>query len=314
MSIHKTVLLKEAVDTLNIESNSVVVDATLGGGGHSIEILKKISPQGKLISIDRDEIAVQRFEEKLKSLGMDSRNVILVNDNFSNIGEILDNLKIEKVDAILADFGLSSDQLDNDKRGFSFLSDSRLDMRMDQSQDLDAFFVVNEYSFADLERIIRVFGDERFSKRIARAIEEKREGSPISTTKELADIVKKSIPKKYQKEGIHPATKVFQAIRIEVNNEIESINEFLESAVSSLGLNGRLAVISFHSGEDRVVKDFFKNKSRGCVCPKEFPVCNCGHESEVKIITRKPIIPSDEEVKENPRSRSAKLRVVEKIK
>ncbi|MDH4330129.1 MAG: 16S rRNA (cytosine(1402)-N(4))-methyltransferase RsmH [Candidatus Moranbacteria bacterium] len=314
MSIHKTVLLEEAVKGLNLKKGLVVVDATLGGGGHSLRILEKILPGGKLISIDRDENAIKGFRNKIDELNLkiEPQELILINDNFSNIGEALDELGIEKVDAILADFGLSSDQLDSNERGFSFQSDSKLDMRMDQKQALDAYQVINEYSFEELERIIRIFGDEKFSKKIAREIESRREKAPIETTKELVEIVEKAIPNSQKKRGINPATKTFQAIRMEVNQEIESIEKFLQESINRLNSEGRLSVISFHSGEDRVVKNIFKESANDCICPKEFPVCVCDKKAEIEIITKKPIVPSDVEIEENPRSRSAKLRIVQK--
>lgn len=313
MTIHKTVLLKEAVDSLNLKKGSVVVDATLGGGGHSLEILKRISTTGKLISIDRDQEAINRFENRIRSEGVHDDNLTLVNSNFSDIDDILDNLKIEKVDAILADFGLSSDQLDSDKRGFSFLHEAKLDMRMDKFQELTAADVVNTYSFEDLERIIRVYGDEKYSRRIAREIIESRDRKKIATTKDLITIIERVVPEKDKRKKIHFATKTFQAIRIEVNQELESIEKFLRDSVELLNSKGRLAVISFHSGEDRVAKNIFKEYSKGCECPSDFPMCVCGKTPEVSLINKKPIIPTEEEMQDNPRSRSAKLRVIEKV-
>lgn len=308
--MHETVLLDDAIEELQIKKGDVVVDATLGGGGHSTAILKKISSEGKLISIDRDIEAIRKFES---SLGDRSDNIFLINRNFGDLKDILDDLKIKKVNAILADFGLSSDQLDNAERGFSFSRESRLDMRMDQNQELSAYEVINEYSEERLEEIIRIFGDERFSRRIASNIVQSREEGDIETTVDLAHIIEGAIPKKFLRKGINPATKTFQAIRIEVNDELKSIDAFVREAIDRLDSGGRLAVISFHSGEDRIVKNIFKESSRGCVCPQEFPKCNCQNEPKIKLISRKPIIPSEEEMLNNPRSRSAKMRVIEKI-
>ncbi len=308
MSIHKTVLLNEAVDNLNLDKDSIVVDATLGGGGHTLKILGEISTDGKLIAIDRDIEAIERFKKNNKN-----KNLVLVNDNFSNIGEILNHNGIEKVDAIIADFGLSSDQLESRKRGFSFLFDSELDMRMDQSQELTARDVVNKYPEEDLRRIFWEFGEEKYSSSIARNIVKTREEKEIKNIDELVRIIDRSVPDEYKRQRIHFATKVFQALRIEVNNELSSIERFVKASVERLKSGGRLSVISFHSGEDRIVKKIFKNLEKGCACPPDFPVCQCGEKSQIKIITKKPILASEKEKKENPRSRSAKLRVAEKL-
>lgn len=310
MSIHKTVLLKEAVDSLNLNKDSVVVDATLGGGGHTLKILEELSDDGKLISIDRDIKAIERFKKENKDK---NKNLVLVNDNFSNIEEILDHNGIDKVDSIIADFGLSSDQLESRERGFSFLFDAELDMRMDQSQELTARDVINKYPEEDLRRIIWEYGEEKYASSIARNIVKDREKSEIKNIDELVRIVDESVPGEYKRQRIHFATKVFQALRIEVNNELSSIERFTKASIERLKLGGRLAAISFHSGEDRIVKKIFKNLEKGCACPPEFPVCQCGGESQIKIITKKPILASEKEIKENPRSRSAKLRVAEKI-
>lgn len=307
MTIHKTVLLEEAVKSLKIKKGDIVVDATLGGGGHSSEILKIIGEEGKLIAIDRDIEAIERFKKEVKK-----ENLILVNDNFSNLRNVLNSLKIKKVDAILADFGLSSDQLDSNDRGFSFLSDADLDMRMDKGQELTAKDVVNKYSEEDLKRIFQEFGEEKYSSRIARNIIRERAVGEINKTSDLVEIIEKSVPGEYKNKKIHFATKVFQAIRIEVNNELKSIDSFIDEAVKKIKSGGRLAVISFHSGEDRIVKNKFRDLEKSCECPPEFPVCRCEKKSQVKIITKRPILASEDEVKENPRSRSAKLRVAEK--
>lgn len=309
MTVHKTVLLKEAVENLNLRKGAVVVDATLGGGGHSREILKLIESKGKLIAIDRDAEAIKRFKKEIEVV---PKNLIFVNDNFSEIGNILDNLKIGKVEAVLADFGLSSDQLDDVERGFSFLSDAELDMRMDQTQALSAREIVNDYSVGELIRIFRVYGEEKSASQIARKIVEGRKNKKIKTTFELVKIIGSAIPERHKHQKIHFATRVFQALRIEVNAELRSIEKFIQGAVKYLDKKGRLAVISFHSGEDRIAKTMFRKMGIGCKCPPEFPVCQCNQKAQVKIITKKPIMASEKEIKENPRSRSAKLRVVEK--
>ncbi len=319
MTIHKSVLLKEAVDALNLKNGSVVVDATLGGGGHSQEILKRILPDGKLIAIDRDKKAVENFLLKIKNGEQsndieEERNLFLKNDNFSEIKSILKSVGINKVDAILADFGLSSDQLDDRDRGFSFLSDAGLDMRMDRNQKITAKDIVNEYSEKELIHIFRDFGEEKYAQRIAKKIIEERTREEIKSTKKLVEIISVVVPEKDKHKRIHFATKVFQAIRMEVNQELESIERFIVDAVDCLKENGRLAVISFHSGEDRIVKKIFKNLEKGCVCPPEFPVCRCDKRAVIRIITKKPIIANDEEVKANPRARSARMRIIEKIK
>ncbi|MDD5652153.1 MAG: 16S rRNA (cytosine(1402)-N(4))-methyltransferase RsmH [Candidatus Moranbacteria bacterium] len=305
--MHKPVLLKEAIAGLNLNEESVVVDATLGGGGHSSEILKMIGSKGGLIAIDRDAKAVENFREK-----NDNINLILINDNFSNIKKILKENGIEEVDAILADFGLSSDQLDNSERGFSFLSDADLDMRMDRSQKLTAVDVVNYYSEEELKKILWEYGEEKYAPMIARKIVENRIKKPIEKVSELVSLIESSVPEEYKKGKIHFATKTFQALRIEVNDELNSINKFLKGAISILKPGGRLVTIAFHSGEDRITKNTFKNFEKGCICPPEFPVCRCGKKSLISIITKKPIVASEEEIRENPRARSAKMRIVEK--
>lgn len=315
MTAHKTVLLREAVEELKLDNGSVVVDATLGGGGHSMEILKKILPNGKLIAFDRDDDAIKRFRkriEKLKEI-KEGTNLFLVNSNFSNIKSVLSDLQIEKADAILADFGLSSDQLDDKERGFSFLSKDRLDMRMDRNQELSAFDVVNKYPEKELTELLTVLGDEKYARKIALEIVRQRSIKEISSTDELVEVIRKAVPASYTRMKVHFATRTFQAIRMEVNSELSSINKFLEDSVELLKSGGRLAVISFHSGEDRLVKRFFLKKMNKCSCPSHFPVCVCNSKPEITIITKKPIIPTNEEISDNPRSRSAKLRVLEKI-
>ncbi len=297
---------------MNLKKGDVAVDATLGGGGHSLMILKKILPGGKLFCIDRDEKAIENFKKRIENENFE-KSVVLVRDNFSNIAEILERENPGGVDAVLADFGLSSDQLDDVNRGFSFRTEAPLDMRMDRKQKLTAKEVVNNYSEEKLTEIFRKFGDEKYAKRIAKKIVEKRTEKEIENNDELIKIIATTVPESYKRKKIHFATKVFQAIRMEVNKELESIEKFLRDAVKVLKSGGRLAVISFHSGEDRLVKNFFREMQKGCECPPKFPVCRCGKKSEIKIITKKPIIPSEAEIADNPRARSAKMRVIEKI-
>lgn len=309
MSVHKSVLLKEVIESLNLKSESVVVDATFGGGGHSKEILKIIE-NGKLIGIDADEKAIR--ESDLKN---DAR-VILINDNFENLENILEDLKIEKVDAILADLGWSSDQLIG--KGMSFQEDEQLDMRLSlritnqyECTNKNAKDIVNNYSEIELGRIIREYGEEKFWKIIVKRIVEYRKEKKIETTKELAEIVKNAIPEKFRHAKLNLATKTFQALRIEVNQELKNLEKFIPQAIEKLNPEGRLAIISFHSLEDRIVKNIFRENARGCICPPDFPQCACGKKPKVAIITRKPIAPTDLEVSDNPKSRSAKLRVCE---
>ncbi len=310
MSIHKPVLLEETIENLNLEKGDTAVDATLGGGGHSSAILKKIRGKGTLIAIDLDSDAIENFKiqsSKFKNIG----KVVLVNDNFANLQNILPEIGIEKADAILADLGWSSDQLSG--RGMSFLEDEDLDMRLDRRQELSAEAVINDYPAEELERIIRDYGEERYARSIARKIAARRKEQRIRTTGELAGIISGAVPGIYKRQNIHPATRTFQAIRIEVNQELKNLEKFIPEALEALNPGGRLAVISFHSLEDRIVKNIFRQNARGCICPKNFPKCNCGKVPRVKIITRKPIVAGGKEVLENPRSRSAKLRVCEKI-
>jgi 16S rRNA (cytosine1402-N4)-methyltransferase len=312
MTIHKSVLLEEVAELLNLKEGDVVVDATLGGGGHSKAILEKIGKRGKLVAIDSDSDAIERFKLKVKSEKLKvNENLFLVNDNFSNLGIILKAVGIEKVDAVLADLGWSSDQLEG--RGMSFLKDELLDMRLGKQQENTAKKVVNEYSQEELEKIFKEFGEEKFYKNIACEVVEYRKNKTIETTGELSEIIKKAIPKRYQRGRINPATRTFQALRIEVNGELANLEKFVPQAISALKQEGRLAIISFHSLEDRIVKNIFRQNAGGCICPSNFPECRCGKVPAVKIITKKPIIPGNEESKNNPRSRSAKLRICEKI-
>ena len=304
---HKPVLLKECIDGLNIKPEGIYVDGTLGGAGHSIEILKKLSQNGMLIGIDRDEEAINVAKDKLKEY----KNVKYVHGNHDDIKEILEELRIEAVDGILLDLGVSSYQLDERNRGFSYLGENELDMRMDKTQKLTAKEVVNSYKEEELANIIYEYGEEKFSRNIAKNICIYRKQKQINTTKELVDIIEKSIPKSKQKDG-HPAKRTFQAIRIEVNNEIKPLEKTIDDCIDVLKGGGRLCVITFHSLEDRAVKNVFNRAKGTCTCPKDLPYCICGAIEKGKIITKKPIIASEEEQNENSRSKSAKLRIFEK--
>lgn len=306
---HVSVLLNECLEGLNIKSDGIYVDCTLGGAGHSSEILKRLSKDGLLIGIDQDKDALKAAKEKLSSYV----NVRYVHNNFYNIDSILDELGIEKVDGILMDLGVSSYQLDEAERGFSYMKDAPLDMRMNKDNEFSAYNIVNEYSEEELFRIIKEYGEERFAKRISQFIVDRRMKHPIETTLELVDVIKAAIPAKARREGPHPAKRTFQAIRIEVNKELEILNKAIEDGIKRLNSKGRMAIITFHSLEDRIVKLKFKELSDPCTCPKEFPICVCGKKPGIKLITRKVIEPSKEELEDNPRSRSAKLRIAERI-
>ena len=306
---HVTVLLNEAVDILDIKPEGIYVDGTLGGAGHSLEIVKKLT-SGKLICFDQDINAISAAKEKLKDF-MDK--TILVHSNFENLREELNKLGIESIDGFLVDLGVSSHQLDVPERGFSYMQDAPLDMRMDNNAELSAYDVVNTYSEAELKRVIKDYGEENWSARIAKLIVERRATMPIRTTFELVDAIKAAIPKKMRDENQHPAKRTFQAIRIEVNRELDVIEKTLLEAVDMMNEGGVLAVITFHSLEDRIVKNVFKKLQYSCTCPPEFPVCICNSKQIVEIITRKPILPSENEVEMNPRSRSAKLRAARKL-
>lgn len=306
---HVSVLLNETIEGLNIKENGIYVDCTLGGAGHSEEILKRLSNNGRLIGIDQDKDALKAAQKRLLKYS----NVIYVHDNFINIDSILHELNIEKVDGILMDLGVSSYQLDEGERGFSYMQDSPLDMRMNRDAEFSAYDVINGYSEEELYRVIKEYGEERFAKRIAKFIVDRRKAKNIGTTLELVDIIKSAIPAKARREGPHPAKRTFQAIRIEVNKELDILDKTIEDAVERLNVGGRIAIITFHSLEDRIVKNKFRELQDPCTCPKEFPVCICGNVPKLNIITRKPIEPSEKEVAENPRSRSAKLRVGERI-
>jgi len=307
---HVSVLLEECIENLNIKENGIYVDGTLGGAGHSSEIAKRLGRNGLLIGIDQDENAIKAASEKLLPM-MDQ--IKLVRDNFSNLSYVLEELEIEGFDGLLLDLGVSSHQLDEAERGFSYMNDAPLDMRMDNRNTLTAREVVNSYSEKELEDIIKSYGEDNWAKRIAKFIVEFRKEQEIITTHQLVEIIKKAIPKKARIDGPHPAKRTFQAIRIEVNGELDIIKNTIEAAVKKLNTGGRICIITFHSLEDRIVKNAFKSLSNPCTCPPEFPMCQCNKKPMVKIITRKPILPTDEELEVNPRSRSAKLRVIEKI-
>lgn len=305
---HYSVLLKESVDYLNVNADGVYADATLGGGGHSYEILSRGAK--KLIGIDQDRDAISAASKRLEAFG---DKLITVNRNFSEIKAILDELGIEKIDGAVMDLGVSSYQLDNAERGFSYMHDAPLDMRMNRDNPKSAYDVVNGYSESELTKIFYEYGEEKWSARIAKFIVEKRNEQEIKTTGELTEIIKAAIPKAARMEGGHPAKRVFQAIRIEVNGELEILKQAVNDFVDALKPGGVLSVITFHSLEDRIVKKTFKELAQGCTCPKSFPVCVCGKTSAVKVLTTKPILPSEKELDENSRSKSAKLRVVVKL-
>lgn len=306
---HVSVLLNECIENLNIKPDGIYVDGTMGGAGHSLEIVKKLSEKGMLIGIDRDEEALAVAKERLKKFN----NVKYVHDNHDNIDEIIKNLNIKGVDGILLDLGVSSYQIDEKIRGFTYMDDGPLDMRMDKSQKLTAEYIVNNYKEQDLARIIFEYGEEKFSRKIARNICEYRKNKKIETTGELVKIIEKSIPGKFREKNSHPAKRTFQAIRIEVNNEIEPLYNTIKNSITALNSKGRLCVITFHSLEDRMVKKAYVDAEGKCTCPKDLPYCVCGNVSLGKIITKKPILPTEKEMQENSRSRSAKLRVFEKI-
>lgn len=306
---HKTVLLDESVESLNIDPDGIYVDGTLGGGGHSIEIAKKLEG-GMLIGIDQDNNALTKAKTVLKEY---EDKVVFVKDNFRNIKKILFDHNIEGIDGMLLDLGVSSHQLDEDYRGFSYKKDSKLDMRMDISSKFTAWDVVNKYSKEDLIDVLKNYGEERWGDRIAEFICEQRKEKPIDTTLELVEVIKKAVPLGARKEGGHPARKTFQGIRIEVNDELEIIKKTIVDCFSIMKKRGRMSIITFHSLEDRIVKETFKELEKSCICPPKMPICNCGKKKEIKIITKKPIVPSIEELEVNHRARSAKLRVAEKI-
>jgi len=305
---HRTVLLDETVRFLRLAPGMTVVDGTLGGGGHAERILEEITPGGRLIGIDKDEYALERARERLKDFG---ESLVCVHDDFRHIRSILNGLDIDGIDGAVLDLGVSSFQLDQCNRGFSYNQDSRLDMRMNIKDKMCAADVVNTYSQQDLERILRDYGEERWAARIAEFIVRERSERPIETTGHLVEVIKKAVPKGARQDGPHPARRTFQALRIEVNGELDAISTALADFAAVLSDGARLAVITFHSLEDRIVKQAFRQLEQPCECPPEFPVCVCGKVSMGKVVTRKPVLPLDEEIAQNSRSRSAKLRVFE---
>lgn len=303
---HVTVLKNEMIDGV-FRGNGIYVDLTLGGGGHSAEILKR---GGFVVGIDRDEDALRAAEKRLSAI---SGNFKLVKSNFSDLKAVLQNLGVKKADGIMADLGVSSYQLDTAERGFSYMHDAPLDMRMDKSAGLSAFDVVNGYSAKELERVIKNYGEERWAKRIAEFIVNTRENKKIETTGELVSVIKAAVPKGARQDGPHPAKRTFQALRIEVNGELTVLEQTVRDAADVLAEGARMGIITFHSLEDRIVKNTFRQLESGCTCPPEFPVCVCGGKPKIRIITRKPLLPSEEEISENPRARSAKLRIAEGV-
>ena len=306
---HKSVLLEETVNGLHIKPDGIYVDGTLGGGGHAYEVCKQLSHKGRFIGIDPDEAAIEAASARLRDFG---ERVTIVRSNYCDMKLQLQKLGIDKVDGIVLDLGVSSYQLDTAERGFSYRVDAPLDMRMDRRQKMTAKDIVNDYSEMDLFRIIRDYGEDKFAKNIAKHIVMEREKGPIETTGQLIDIIKRAIPMKFQKTAGHPAKRTFQAIRIELNRELEVLRDSLDDMIEMLNEGGRICIITFHSLEDRIVKGIFKKNENPCTCPSHFPVCVCGNVSKGTVITRKPILPGEEELEENSRSKSAKLRIFER--
>lgn len=306
--VHKSVLLNECIEGLNLKEDGIYIDATLGGGGHTYEILRRV-PNGKVIGIDQDEYAIERAKEKLKEFD----NFIAYRSNFSKIDDVLDDLGISNIDGILFDLGVSSFQLDIPDRGFSYHNDVTLDMRMDTSQKISAWHIINGYDENELSKVISNYGEERWAARIAKFIVKEREKEFIETTGQLVEIIKKAVPVGARQDGPHPARRTFQAIRIEVNKELEILEKTIRSAVERLNKKGRICVITFHSLEDRIIKNTFVDLNTDCICPKEFPKCVCDHRRKLKLINRKPITPKGEELTNNNRARSSKLRIGEKV-
>ena len=307
---HTSVLLEETVDGLNIKPDGIYVDGTLGGGGHAYEVCSRLSSKGRFIGIDQDEAAIEAAGARLSDFG---ERVTIVRSNYCDMKLRLQELGIDKVDGIVLDLGVSSYQLDTAERGFSYRVDAPLDMRMDRRQKMTARDIVNDYSEMDLFRIIRDYGEDKFAKNIAKHIVMEREKGPIETTGQLIEIIKRAIPMKFQKTAGHPAKRTFQAIRIELNRELEVLRDTLDDMIELLNTGGRICIITFHSLEDRIVKSIFKRNEDPCTCPSHFPVCVCGKKPQVKLVNKKPIISGDEELQRNPRARSAKLRICEKI-
>ena len=308
---HYSVLLEETIEHLNIRPDGIYVDGTLGGAGHASEVAKRLSEKGRLIGIDQDADAIRAAGERLKPFG---DKVTIIRSNYANMKEELHAIGIEHVDGIVLDLGVSSFQLDTPERGFTYRdADAPLDMRMDDRQSLTARDIVNDYSEMDLYRIIRDYGEDKFAKNIAKHIVAARQVKPITTTGELTEIIRGAIPMKIQATGGHPAKRTFQAIRIELNRELDVLRDSLDGMIDILDDGGRLCIITFHSLEDRIVKTIFRKNENPCTCPSDFPVCVCGKKSKGKVITRKPILPGETEMEENPRSKSAKLRIFERV-
>lgn len=312
---HVSVLLEETIEYLNVKRDGIYIDGTLGGGGHAYEVCKLLGEKGKFIGIDQDEAAIKAGKERLIEFG---DKVTIVRSNYCNMKQVLDELGIQKVDGIVLDLGVSSHQIDTKERGFSYMEEAALDMRMDRRQEKTAKDIVNGYTEQELFRMIKHYGEDKFAKNIAKHIvtyrnkKKNEKGTEIETTKELAEIIRGAIPMKVQKNLGHPAKKTFQAIRIELNRELEVLNDTLNEMIELLNEDGRICIITFHSLEDRIVKAIFRENENPCTCPPDFPVCVCGKKSKGKVITRKPILPSDEELEKNTRSKSAKLRVFER--
>ncbi len=307
---HTSVLLKESIEGLNIKKSGIYVDGTLGGGGHSLEICKALGKEGKLIAVDRDMDAIKAAKKNLENT---PNTISYIQSNYSDIKKILSTEGVEGIDGGLLDLGVSSFQLDSDHRGFSYMQNAPLDMRMNQSDLLTAEEIVNTYSQENLTRIIKTYGEERWANRISQFITRERKKEPIRDTETLVRIIKEAIPAGARREGPHPAKRTFQAIRIEVNEELEQLKNAIEAFCDVLNTGGRMVVITFHSLEDRIVKEIFARRTNPCTCPKGMVICNCQEKADIKKITRKPIIPSEEEIEVNPRARSAKLRIIEKL-
>ena len=305
---HKSVLLKETIDGLKVKPDGVYVDGTLGGAGHALEVCKKLSAKGRFIGIDQDQDAIVAASERLAAC----EQAMIIRSNYCYMVEELRARGITKVDGILLDLGVSSYQLDNEERGFTYRTDAPLDMRMDQRQSQTAGDIVNGYEERELYRIIRDYGEDKFAKNIAKHIVAARQNRPIETTGQLTEIIRRAIPMKMQASGGHPAKRTFQAIRIELNRELDVLRDSLDGMIDLLDDGGRLCIITFHSLEDRIVKTIFRKNENPCTCPPEFPVCVCGKKPKGRVITRKPILPGEEEMEENPRSKSAKLRIFER--
>ena len=307
--VHKSVLLNETIDGLNIQPDGIYVDGTLGGGGHAYEVCRRLGDKGSIVGIDQDAAAIEAAGNRLKDFG---EKVTIVRSNYCDMKSKLHELGIDKVDGIVLDLGVSSYQLDTAERGFSYRDDAPLDMRMDTRQKMTARDIVNDYEEMELYRVIRDYGEDKFAKNIAKHIVAARKVKPIETTGELTEIIRASIPMKYQKKSGHPAKRTFQAIRIELNRELEVLKDSLDDMIDLLNPGGRLCIITFHSLEDRIVKSAFRKNENPCTCPSDFPVCVCGKVSKGSILTRKPILPSEEEMEENSRAKSAKLRIFER--